>query len=152
MRLCKKCNKEKDAHDFRGKYGHCKSCDSDWHRANYIRNKARIDARNKAWQKANKERYDTAIDNASMIKRYGFSRSQYDALLSKQLGVCAICGSATVRRKNGKRLIIDHMHDTGAVRGLLCHPCNIGLGSFSDNPETLQKAINYLKSRGYYST
>jgi hypothetical protein len=62
-------------------------------------------------------------------------------ITKEQLGqdCCQICGGY-------QRLSIDHDHNTGKVRGLLCSPCNIGLGGFKDNPHSLTKAIEYLKN------
>ena len=53
---------------------------------------------------------------------------------------CAICGSP-------ERLVVDHNHTTGAVRGVLCSDCNVALGLFSDSVERLESAIVYLRSR-----
>lgn len=56
---------------------------------------------------------------------------------------CAICGCDEDRE--GRRFAIDHDHDTGLVRGLLCTRCNVGLGYFSDSVEKLSAAIKYLE-------
>ena len=87
--------------------------------------------------------------NAS-ASRLGLPEGWYKTTLKKQAGVCAICGGDN-RQKNGKysgtikKMHMDHDHETGKVRGLLCQMCNQGLGSFKDNPKTLTAAINYLK-------
>ena len=57
---------------------------------------------------------------------------------------CAICGSPEMNTKN-KVLCVDHNHNTGNIRALLCSSCNTGLGNFKDNIILLQKAIQYLK-------
>jgi len=72
----------------------------------------------------------------------------YQTLYERQHGVCAICRQPeTVRSKNGKvkQLAVDHDHDTGFVRGLLCSRCNLGIGYFQDCPNNLTSAIRYLK-------
>ena len=75
--------------------------------------------------------------------KYGMSVEDYDKLYQDQEGKCAICGS------NGQTVLyIDHCHSTNDVRGLLCQPCNSGLGMFKDNPELLNSAIAYLKKKG----
>jgi len=61
----------------------------------------------------------------------------YEKLLQEQQGRCAIC-----RAK--RELVVDHNHDTGAVRGLLCYPCNVGLGCFADDEYVLRRALKYL--------
>ncbi len=66
------------------------------------------------------------------------SPADREALLAAQDGRCAICHEVA------PRLAIDHDHSTGAVRGILCDPCNMGLGHFRDNPELLAEAIRYL--------
>lgn len=77
----------------------------------------------------------------SDIKRkFGITKLQYDKLLEKQKGVCAVCKSKPLK----KRLAVDHCHKTNLVRGLLCSDCNMGIGLFKDNPETLKTAIIYL--------
>lgn len=83
----------------------------------------------------------------SIKSRYGLTREQYEALLKKQNNVCAICLGEGDLRNTGEiiRLHVDHCHDTGKVRGLLCFRCNSGIGKFKDNVASLERAINYLK-------
>lgn len=76
------------------------------------------------------------------LAKYGITLDQYNAMLEQQGGGCAICGAAT--NKNGKALFVDHCHDTGKVRGILCYRCNTGLGSFKDNAVLVAKAVSYL--------
>ena len=73
--------------------------------------------------------------------QYNISLEEFDAFCEKQNNVCAICGKPN---KGGKRLRVDHNHDTGKVRGLLCDCCNIGIGYFFDDTTALSSAINYL--------
>lgn len=70
------------------------------------------------------------------------STQEYRRRLSEQGGACAICSSRPTRR----RLAIDHDHETGLVRGLLCTNCNLGLGNFADDPALLDKAASYLRA------
>lgn len=78
------------------------------------------------------------------MQSYGLSGwDEYERLLAAQGGVCAICGVDSCPRYG--RLSVDHDHATGAVRGLLCHACNIMLGSARDRISTLQRAAQYLK-------
>ena len=76
------------------------------------------------------------------MRYYGITIDEYNLLYKKQNRGCAICSVPT--GSNDKRLSVDHNHQTGEVRGLLCDDCNIGLGKFKDNPNLLAKAINYL--------
>ena len=75
-------------------------------------------------------------------KSYGISMLEYEQMLADQDGVCAICGGTNA---DGRDLFVDHNHQTGAVRGLLCNPCNRSLGLMKDNPATLRAAANYLE-------
>jgi hypothetical protein len=72
----------------------------------------------------------------------------YDALLEKQRGVCAICGTKRGyrRTKTKFRFSVDHCHTTGRVRGLLCQPCNTAIGLLNDDPALLARAAAYLQS------
>ena len=75
--------------------------------------------------------------------RYGLSVDDYSEMLNKQNGGCAICGTTKPGGRYDK-LHVDHCHETGKVRGLLCHNCNRALGLLGDNISTLTNAINYL--------
>lgn len=90
----------------------------------------------KSWAEANPDK----VMNAKLIWNYGITLDEYKELLSSQGGKCAICQSAPL----SKNLCVDHNHDTGKVRGLLCDMCNKGLGHFKDNLELLSKAVKYI--------
>lgn len=72
---------------------------------------------------------------------YGLEPEQFDALLASQEGVCAICQTLAEGQWN-----VDHCHDTGLVRGILCSSCNIGIGQLADSVARLQAAIAYLEA------
>jgi len=71
--------------------------------------------------------------------RYGMTPDDHDRLWKLQEGKCAICGS-------DYDLVIDHDHATNVVRGLLCRPCNMGLGAFRDSLHLLENAKEYIFS------
>ncbi len=73
------------------------------------------------------------------LKRYGMTPEEYSSLLEVQKGGCAVCG-----KKCTRRLAVDHDHETGRVRGLLCMPCNTAIGSLRDSPALVAKAVVYL--------
>lgn len=73
------------------------------------------------------------------LRKYGITPEDYDQMFEVQQGLCAICAEAS-----DLRLHIDHDHETGKVRGLLCARCNPALGAFRDSPVLLQAAIDYL--------
>ena len=74
-----------------------------------------------------------------------FTQADYDRLLVKQEGLCAVCRQKETRRIRGKviRLSVDHDHDTGRVRGLLCGSCNVALGLLGDDQATIEALARY---------
>lgn len=82
--------------------------------------------------------------NRGLQQKYALKPGDYERMLADQQGVCAVCGTSG----EGKRpLHVDHDHATGAIRGLLCQPCNLGLGNFQDQIVLLKSAIGYLSVR-----
>ena len=71
-------------------------------------------------------------------KKYGLSEKHFRLLLESQDYECAICG------KPDRSLVVDHSHVTGKVRGLLCNPCNTGIGLLQDSVEVINRAVGYL--------
>lgn len=78
-------------------------------------------------------------------KTYGMSEDDYNNLLEKQNGVCGICGTDKSWNNKTSHFYVDHCHDTGKIRGLLCNGCNSGLGHFKDSEIALEAAIRYLE-------
>lgn len=81
--------------------------------------------------------------------RYGMTVADYNALLAKQSGKCALCGKEPQpRQSDGVALLdVDHDHESGHIRGLLCRSCNVGLGLLDDSPELMLRAVRYLWQR-----
>lgn len=77
----------------------------------------------------------------------GITPADYQEMVERQGGKCAICGRPETASRNGRRiaLAVDHDHETGQIRKLLCTTCNTGLGSFRENPALLAAAFDYLK-------
>ena len=91
---------------------------------------------------------DPAIRHAEHLRRhFGLRRADYDRLLAEQGGRCNICGTSTPSGRSKEFFSVDHDHQTGKIRGLLCANCNHGLGHFRDNSEVLQAAIEYLRDQ-----
>lgn len=78
---------------------------------------------------------------AHILKTYGLTKEQYDALYEAQGGTCYICQVATGKTR---KLSVDHDHASGYVRGLLCRPCNTLLGQFRDDPASFLRGAAYL--------
>ncbi len=82
-------------------------------------------------------------DNFSwrLKKCYGITLEQYNEMVEVQRGRCAICDKT---QSVGRRLAVDHDHDTGFVRGLLCDGCNLMIGRLKDSPSLLDRMRRYL--------
>ena len=81
-------------------------------------------------------------------RKYGITVQEYADLFHAQDGVCAICGSPETATRAGKvkTLAVDHDHETGAVRGLLCSDCNTGIGKLKEDRVVILSAVRYLDS------
>lgn len=137
--VCRACCVEKHRSHFYERYGthlysYCKDCCKQKSKIAYANNKQRSKELNKAWVAANRDHL-RAYKAAYL---HGLSINDVKAVLAK--GRCEICGA----RSN---LCIDHCHKSGKIRGLLCHPCNKGLGFFRDDAVRLRSAHYYLNSR-----
>ncbi len=84
------------------------------------------------------------FDRAHVMRTYGVTVEQFREMLARQDGVCAVCRREPEAGPH-RGLVLDHDHDTGAVRGLLCRPCNSGIGSLNDDPALLKRALAYLE-------
>lgn len=98
----------------------------------------------RAWRQRN-----PSIVRRHNLKRWGLTPEAYESMLAGQGGVCACCGKpeSAVHAGKVRHLAIDHDHATGKIRGLLCSHCNLALGHTKDDPERLQKLIQYLAER-----
>ena len=116
MRTCKQCNTEKPIKEFIDRKTTRKIC------RDCIRE-------NDRWR--------------HLKKTYGVTKEEYLEMFYNQGGACWICSKTP--EENGQSLAVDHCHDTGKVRGLLCSQCNLMLGYAEDNIGTLATAIKYLR-------
>lgn len=92
--------------------------------------------------RAARERDPRRFKSYELKAHYGITLDEYDALLTAQGGVCAICGAAEPRGMGVFH--VDHCHKSSKVRGLLCNECNMGLGKFKDSEQLLLAAAKYL--------
>lgn len=130
---CKRCG---GVDRYKG--GACKRCHKVARDARYLAHKPQHLADSVAWAAANPEKVKSASFKFR-LKRYGLTEDQYQSLLLDQHGLCKVCEEPL------GVVHIDHDHDTGAVRGLLCHTCNVGMGHLKDDPRLLRKAAEYLE-------
>ncbi|MET8686491.1 endonuclease VII domain-containing protein [Streptomyces sp. NPDC004732] len=78
-------------------------------------------------------------------RKYGITMEERDELLVSQAGVCCICLAAPA-------VHVDHCHDTGRVRGVLCFSCNAALGQFKDRPDSIRRAAAYVEGNAWKPT
>lgn len=169
-KICTGCSEEKPLDQYwkhpRGKHGtqaRCIQCMTDEHRAwraenpeirrsinaewarnnpdkikDYQRkNQAKLSIKNKEWKRANPEKAALIYRRQNLKQKYGMTIEDFERMSQDQGGRCAIC------TKEGK-LVVDHNHDTGQVRGLLCNDCNRNLIAQRNDPEIFYKAAEYL--------
>lgn len=126
MKTCSKCLADKLLSEFDkdrlnkdGHKGYCRKC----RRVLYGQN-------------------NKSVARKSHLQRtYGLTVDEYDGLLTYQNHACGICG----KQDPLGNLSIDHDHQTGQIRGLLCRACNAAIGALNDDPELLRKALRYLE-------
>jgi hypothetical protein len=130
-KVCTKCKEEKPKTEFYtkpgskdGLYSWCKPCATQINMERYYKD-----------PRASKDR--------ALRRNYGITIEQWDILFEQQGGRCAICYTFEPGYKN--TFVVDHDHDTGVVRGLLCNNCNRSLGLLKDSTTVLKSAVSYLE-------
>lgn len=139
MKMCTVCKVAKPLEDFydgykaknqryatnkRYPHSRCKDCDH---------------ARVRIYHKNNRDKLTRQQLISHRRRQYGITEEQYNNMILSQNNLCAICN-----KPSNKTLHIDHDHETGQVRGLLCSNCNTGIGFFKEDVAALTKAIEYL--------
>ena len=146
-------------------YNKCLDCDRDRHlesRADPKMN-AIINVQRREIRKQNPEKYEKSLAAKklkyaesdemrdriyfTLWEKKGVNRNVYNQMFETQQGFCAICQKKETATRNNRtlRLAIDHCHDSGRIRGLLCNRCNAGIERARDDIKTLKSAIKYLK-------
>ena len=125
-----------------GRRSQCKACINAQQRARYSPEK------NAAYLRKYRKRDPERRRRYQLKGLYGLTLEDFSQMLKAQNGKCAICGNSDPRHRRKYRpsphLHVDHCHESGRVRGLLCGTCNKGLGCFSHDASALQSAIRYL--------
>jgi hypothetical protein len=159
---CKECAAFKPLDEFYraagtrdGRRGECKQCNlarkARWYRENRDREIARV----RAWQAANPERVKTYRKernvarrsenrDAHLVRTFGITQADYEAILEAQGGGCAICGEVP---QDGQSFHVDHLGDR--VRGILCVRCNNALGQLRERVDLAECAADYLEVGGF---
>jgi hypothetical protein len=137
MKTCNTCGCEKEDTEFylhrggRTKEGYraptCKPCHAE---------------KSKTWAKNNPDKVKAHRRKRNLKTKYNITVEEYDKMFEEQQGKCFICSSVADRR----RLNVDHCHDTGKVRKLLCDKCNMALGLLEDDIDRIQKVREYLEN------
>lgn len=134
--VCGDCGAEKDRSEFyvdrrrpRGLHTYCKDCCKRRAKGRYASDPEGHKRRHREWVAKNPDR----VKKHKIKSAFGLEPEAYDAMPK----VCVICGST-------QSLCVDHSHRTGRVRGILCAPCNRGLGQFRDDPTLILRAADYL--------
>lgn len=145
LKWCNQCKTIKPPNEFYrdksskdGLCNRCKTCKRKYQKIYGEKHKEKINAYSREWRRKNSDH----VIGHNLKCSYGITLEQYDKMFESQNGVCAICNRVN---ENNKRLHVDHCHNTGVVRGLLCSKCNIGLGQFEDSIEKLLSAAIYLE-------
>jgi len=101
----------------------------------------------KAYHRVYRQTYAPRRSDKELRRCFGIGLEQYSKIFDDQDGKCAICRQPETQIRNGryKALAVDHCHNSGKVRGLLCCDCNQALGKFKDDPSLLRKAAEYLE-------
>ncbi len=125
---------------------HSREANRVWVKANPEQNRAKA----KRWRENNLARHLEIATNTRLRTSYGISLAQYNEMHRAQKYSCAICEKITWPVGTPRQDIlqigcVDHCHETGRVRGLLCFDCNTGLGKFQDSEKVLLNAVRYLR-------
>lgn len=153
MKLCSKCKKVKRNKEFykrlrykSGLNSACKVCERE-RNSKYLRkwrkeNLGKCRDRQREYKRKNRKRYRVYMRKYLLRTAYGMSLRDFTKLLAEQDGVCAICGTDQPGQKSFN---VDHDHETGEIRGLLCAACNRALGLLKDDPAIVESAFKYLR-------
>jgi hypothetical protein len=142
LKICTVCKENKELTEFykwslsKDGYQHrCKKCD---------------DKAVKAYRKKHRERFLTNMRKANLKHKYGITIEDYEHMLKEQNYRCKLCtkhqedNDCWPTSDTTMRLAVDHVHDTGKIRGLLCNRCNRALGLFNEDAELLKRASEYV--------
>ena len=162
MKVCRKCGQAKELSEFHrardmrdGHRNECKACWKAICRARYVANRDEYIERARNWQKAHPEYYQERLRRnreedrehraevsrrGHLRRKYGLSTEDFEFLRVAQNDVCGICGEP-----EAAGLHIDHHHESGLIRGLLCGKCNKAIGLLKEDPALFDAASSYLQ-------
>lgn len=131
----------KDKYYKDGYRGECKSC----RKVKQTEYKNRPENREKvlSWDRKSKNKNRGRWRDQMLKSKYGITQEQFDQISESQGHKCALCFFPAEKMRH-KALCVDHCHETGRVRGLLCHPCNTLLGRVGDNVAGVSRMLEYV--------
>ena len=143
---CTRCKSDKECSDFypstlRTFTTWCKECVKTVNKAWAVRNPDKVRARVRTYHRKHRAERSDYAKWRRLQNKYSLTKDQYTVMLAHQEHRCAICDGSLV---NQPRVSVDHNHDTGKVRGILCNTCNRGIGLLKDNPAVLTRAAQYV--------
>ena len=153
MYTCKTCTTERNRLWRKNN----RALDRKYTREYYAKNRDKFRARDREYKKNNrdkirlterkyyfkhKEKIDAKNRKRFLRQYYNLPIERYEEMYREQNGVCLICKNINIA---GRKLAVDHDHNTGVIRGLLCSKCNMGIGYFKDDVDLLRIAIDYLE-------
>lgn len=156
IKICSKCEAEKDRSEFYHNMGVCKVCHAirtnEWKKNNpakakttalksYYKNKEARDKTSRQWQLANPEKVKRIAIKWELKTKYGITLEKYESMVEAQNGLCAVCNT----KPSHRRLDVDHSHISGKLRKLLCSNCNTALGLLKEDKERITKLLQYLE-------
>ena len=149
MKTCSHCKKSLAISEFYrekrsgdGFQSWCRKCTNEYRKYHYKNNdiyRARTRERNKKNFDKNRPAFILRVRKSEILRKYGISWDRYQEILSEQGDKCGLCGCASPGGKGNWH--VDHCHDSGAIRGLLCNRCNLNLGTY----ERLKKQFGFEK-------
>ena len=147
-KICSICNESKSIESFSGR--RCRQCRTVIAKNRINADPIRLEKRKESvrkWHATHPEESFARYRKAHLQYNFGLTVDEYTTMLENQDNKCAICKKEeTFRNGTGNivSLAVDHDHETGKVRGLLCKDCNQSIGKFNDDPELLYAAYQYL--------
>lgn len=148
-RTCRVCNEYKDISHFQPQGYQCRECRNAKQRAYWANLPEDVrQSRQKSveYQREYRAKNPAKVKELSrkthMMRTFNMTIEQYDEMLEAQNGVCAICQQSCT---TGNNLAVDHNHETGKVRALLCKNCNTAIGLMKEDVDRMIKAIEYIK-------
>lgn len=121
----------------------CDPCYKEYQKQYHLNKQEKRKKQSAEYYKQNKERLLKQQKYSTIKRKYGLSKEQYEEVMKD--AVCEICGDE-------KKLCIDHDHDTGKVRGVLCRTCNMGIGLLGDKYQQVLQAAKYLEESDEWLT